>query len=93
MYIVPTLGSFYQVGFVATNSTNSTIPDGAVTTGFNWYGKSAAYVNYSDFQLQFWAVGTNTTGLWQMVWNAQASIIPVDNFPVVIKKTVEETTL
>lgn len=35
LYIIPTSGSYEQVGFV---STNGTAPTGAVTTGFAWFG-------------------------------------------------------
>lgn len=86
LYIVPTNGSFTQVGF----STNTSVPTGGVTTGFGWYGKSVAYAaSDSDYQLRFWATNTTTTGVFALYWNANtvATDTPVGAFPVAIKST------
>ncbi|TVY21456.1 hypothetical protein LARI1_G000618 [Lachnellula arida] len=87
LYIVPTSGSFTQVGF----STNTSLPTGAVTTGFGWYGKSVAYAtNSSEYELSFWASNTTTTGVYGLYWNANTAVgndNPTGAFPVAIKST------
>ena len=86
MYIVPTSGSFTQVGFTSTSS-NSSLPSGAVTTGFGWFGTSVAYVaNASDYELMFWAASTNVTGIYALYWDAFGT--PTNgSFPVALKST------
>ncbi|TVY46607.1 hypothetical protein LOCC1_G001842 [Lachnellula occidentalis] len=86
LYIVPTNGSFTQVGF----ATNTSVPTGGVTTGFGWYGKSVAYAaSESDYQLRFWAANTTTTGVYALYWNDNTAVTePIDGaFPVAIKST------
>jgi hypothetical protein len=86
LYIIPTSGSFAQVGFVDPNDT-STAPTGAVTTGFTFFGTNVAYVgNDSSIQLQFWAQETNTTDVWALMWNA-AGIAEDRSIPVTLKST------
>lgn len=91
LYIVPTSGSFTQVGFyessnsstyhaftdlalqtqLTLSSPGSTLPTGAVTTGFTLFGASLAYqATDGSLELQFWAQATNTTGVWELIWNA-----------------------
>lgn len=89
LYIVPTSGSFTQVGFYDSSSSStyhafpyptlqltllspgSTLPTGAVTTGFTLFGTSLAYqATDGSFELQFWGQATNTTGVWELIWNA-----------------------
>ncbi|TVY29639.1 hypothetical protein LHYA1_G001017 [Lachnellula hyalina] len=90
LYIVPTNGTFTQVGFAA----NSSVPTGGVTTGFGWYGKSVAYAaSDSDYQLRFWATNTTTTGIYALYWNdnTATSDTPEGAFPVAIKSTPPPT--
>ena len=62
LYIVPTNGSYAQVGFV---STSGKVPTGGVTTGFSWFGTQVAYAaSASDYELMFWATPTNTTDIY-----------------------------
>ncbi|KAH8782454.1 hypothetical protein BGZ57DRAFT_239107 [Hyaloscypha finlandica] len=87
MYIVPTTGSFTQVGF---SSSNDTLPTDAVTTGFTFFGTSVAYAaSDSDYEMMFWATATNTTGIYALYWNAAASNDDIVNgsFPVTVKAT------
>jgi hypothetical protein len=90
MYIVPTTNSFQQVGFVDLNgdsNSSSSAPDGATTTGFKWYGTTVAYTTEdSQYEMQFWAVTTNITGLYTLHWNSNGSLH--DNAtPVTVKST------
>jgi hypothetical protein len=42
-----------------------------VTTGFTLFGRALAYQSTDGpFELQFWARATNTTGVWELFWNA-----------------------
>jgi hypothetical protein len=87
LYIVPTTGSFTQVGFA---SSNDSMPTGAVTTGFAFFGTSVAYTaSDSDYELMFWASATNTSGIWALYWNAAAAASDMINgsFPVTVKTT------
>jgi hypothetical protein len=84
MYITTTSGSFTQVGFLSSNDTSAT---GEVTSGFTWFGNSVAYAsNNSDYQMQFWATSTNTTGIWRLMWNA-AGQLESSSVPVVLKSS------
>lgn len=87
LYIVPTTGSFAQAGFVSA-SDNSSAPDGAVTTGFTWYGSTVAYAaSDSDYQSMFWANVTEDPSVWELIWNAASTDLPTGSFPVTLKKT------
>lgn len=82
LYITPTPDRFEQVGFAAL----SNIPAGGVTTGFTLFGRSVAYApSESNYQLGFWALATNTTGVYGLHWNA--GMIVEGAFPVTIKST------
>jgi hypothetical protein len=66
LYIVPTDGAFEQVGFTGNASA---VPAGGTTTGFSWFGTSVAFAgSESDFEMAFWAVNTDTAGLWSLYW-------------------------
>lgn len=86
LYITPTSGSFTQVGFVT--STNTSLPTGAVTTGFSWFGKNAAYDDPSGaVNLFYWAEPvSDTDGLWRLMWN-QAGTPSNGSVPVTLKNT------
>ncbi|KAH8588999.1 hypothetical protein B0O99DRAFT_342394 [Bisporella sp. PMI_857] len=83
-YIVPTDGSFEQAGFAANASA---VPAGGKTTGFSWFGTSVAFAgSESDFEMAFWAVNTNTTGIWSLYWSKNNT--NVDNsVSIVLKST------
>lgn len=84
IYIVPSSGSFAQVGF---SSSNDSLPTGAVTTGFTWFGNSVAFVgNNSNFELQFWANATTEAGIYALYWNSGGTVIS-GAFPVTLKRT------
>ncbi|KAH7407625.1 hypothetical protein BKA64DRAFT_706033 [Cadophora sp. MPI-SDFR-AT-0126] len=86
MYIIPTSGSFSQVGY----STNASLPDGAVNVGFSLFGKSVAYsASDSDLELMFWAANSTTNGVYGLYWDAsaEASAIPDGALPVTVKTT------
>lgn len=51
---------YSQVGF------SSDAPSGAATTGFSFYGGAVAYG--SDLEQAFWAVDTDTAGIWALYW-------------------------
>ncbi|CZR69398.1 uncharacterized protein PAC_19298 [Phialocephala subalpina] len=90
MYIVPTSGSFTQVGFA---SSNSTLPTGAVTTGFSFFGTNVAYAASSvDYELQFWANATTTDGIYALYWNAASTDVPSGAFSVTVKTTAPTVT-
>jgi len=85
IYIVPTSGEFTQVGFA---SSNDSLPTGAVTTGFSFYGTAVAYAaSESDYELMFWANATNTSGIYALYWNAGSNDTLDGAFPVTIKTT------
>ncbi|KAK0116913.1 hypothetical protein ONS96_012759 [Cadophora gregata f. sp. sojae] len=87
MYIVPTSGSFSQVGY----SSDGYLPDGAVNVGFSLFGTSVAYsASESDLELMFWAENSTTDGVYGLYWDASAetSAIPDGALPVVVKTTV-----
>ena len=74
MYIVP--GSYAQVGFV---SSAASVPTGGTTTGFSWYGTVVAYAaSASNWELKFNAESTNTTGVWQLMWNDAGTDLSTD---------------
>ncbi|KAF4629955.1 hypothetical protein G7Y89_g8183 [Cudoniella acicularis] len=82
MYILPSSGAFSQVGF----ATNSSLPDGAVDTGFAWFGTSVAYAaSESDYELMFWGLNTTTDGVYGLYWNGGA--ITDGAFPITLKST------
>ncbi|PVH70989.1 hypothetical protein DL98DRAFT_540402 [Cadophora sp. DSE1049] len=84
IYIIPTSGSFTQVGF----STEPSLPTGAVDTGFAFFGKSVAYAaSDSDYQLSFWGNATTTDGVYALYWNGGDSSIPEGAFAVTVKST------
>jgi hypothetical protein len=86
MYIVPTDDSFTQVGFASSNS--SSLPTGAVTTGFAFFGTSVAYAESdSNYELMFWGNTTTTDGVYALYWNAGSSSAPTASFAVTVKIT------
>ncbi|KFY37259.1 hypothetical protein V494_04840 [Pseudogymnoascus sp. VKM F-4513 (FW-928)] len=69
LYIVPTDRTFEQVGFYSIN--NSSLPTGAVTTGFVLFGNYLSYIaSDGTMQQQFWAQATDIAGTWKLMWNA-----------------------
>ncbi|KFY13666.1 hypothetical protein V492_03118 [Pseudogymnoascus sp. VKM F-4246] len=69
LYIVPTDRTFEQVGFYSSN--NSSLPTGAVTTGFVLFGNYLSYIaSDGTMQQQFWAQATDIAGTWKLMWNA-----------------------
>ncbi|KAH8585413.1 hypothetical protein B0O99DRAFT_679416 [Bisporella sp. PMI_857] len=84
MYIIPTSSSTEQVGFVTSNGTT---PTGAATTGFTWFGTTLAYITSDgNYEMKFWAVATNETDLWSLVWNSDGALIE-NATPVTLKRT------
>jgi hypothetical protein len=82
MYIVPTNGSFSAVGFA------SSLPTGAVDTGFAFFGTNVAYAaSSSNYKLLFWGSNTSVSGIYQLNWNAAATTLPDSAFPVTVKTT------
>lgn len=82
LYIITTSGAFDQVGFEATNGT---LPTGAVTTGFTWYGKAAAYqTTAGDLEMQFWALTTNESDVWSLMWNTDGAK-QTGGFPIALR--------
>lgn len=70
-YIVPTTNSFAQAGFYSSNSSNSSLPTGGVTTGFMLFGNYLAYLaSDGTLEQQFWAQATDTDGTWKLMWNS-----------------------
>lgn len=83
LYIVTTSGAFEQVGFVAPNGT---LPTGAVTTGFTWYGMAAAYeTSAGDMEMRFWATTTNETDVWSLMWNTDGDK-QTGGFPIALRR-------
>jgi hypothetical protein len=84
LYIITTSGSFSQVGFLPANDTAA---GGETISGLTFYGTNVAYAaSDSDYQMQFWATSTNTTGVWQLMWNANGKL-ESNSVPVVLKST------
>ncbi|KAK2625166.1 hypothetical protein QTJ16_005535 [Diplocarpon rosae] len=84
LYIIPTSGTFAQIGFAA----NDSLPEGAVNTGFGFYGSAVAYAaSESDYQLSFWAKATSTRGVFGLYWKATGTSRPNGAFPVTVKNT------
>lgn len=83
LYIITTPGSIAPVGFVPQGAE---VPTGAVTNGFTWFGTQAAYISDDQLEMQFWAVATNETGIWSLVWNADGELIE-NATPVNLKNT------
>jgi hypothetical protein len=76
MNIVPTNGSFTQVRF--TSTSGNSLPTGATTSGFGWFGTSVAYAaSSSEYKLMFWAVSTNITGIYVLYWNTDGTLLSV----------------
>jgi hypothetical protein len=85
MYIVATTGSYAAVGFA---DSTDTLPTGAVTTGFAFFGTSVAYAaSESDYEMMFWASNSSTSGVYALYWNAAATSLPDGAFPVTVKTT------
>ena len=89
LYIVPTDGSFSQVGFYSS-SGNSSLPTGGTTTGFILFGNYLSYIaSDGTMEQQFWAQATDTEGTWKLMWNAGGEGgITADGYtitPVIIK--------
>lgn len=80
-YIVTTSGAYKQAGFVEANSS---LPSGAVKTGFMKYGAYVMYLDDDTMLSEFWAQETNTTGLWALKWNVDGSS-QTDSVPVALK--------
>ncbi|GAM34490.1 hypothetical protein TCE0_015r02103 [Talaromyces pinophilus] len=80
-YIVTTSGAYEQVGFVEANSS---LPSGAVKTGFMTYGAYIMYLDNSTMLSEFWAQATNTTGVWALKWN-EDGLSRTDSVPVSLK--------
>jgi hypothetical protein len=85
LFIVPTDGSFAAVGFA---DSSTTLPTGAVTTGFTFFGTNVAYAaSDSDYQLMFWGANTSTSGIYALYWNEASTSLPDGAFPVTVKTT------
>lgn len=84
LYINPSSGAFDSVGFVNTTDATS---DGAVTSGFIFYGKNVMYQDSTGImQAKFWATKTDQADVWILKWNSDGA--SQDNsVPVAIKST------
>jgi hypothetical protein len=80
-YIVNTSGAYEQAGFVEANSS---LPSGAVKTGFMTYGAYIMYLDNNTMLSEFWAETTNTIGVWALKWNEDGSS-RTDSVPVSLK--------
>ena len=69
-YIVDTADAFSPVGFVLSNET---APSGAETVGFTLYGSDVVFKSGSTLQAQFWAMATNATDEWEIMWNVNGT--------------------
>ncbi|CZR67929.1 uncharacterized protein PAC_17828 [Phialocephala subalpina] len=78
-YIIP--DGYQQAGF-AKNS--SVVPSGAATTGFRFYGSAVAYS--SELEQAFWAVDTNTTGIYALYWGLVNSNVE-NSTSIILKST------
>ncbi|KAF2807958.1 uncharacterized protein BDZ99DRAFT_464860 [Mytilinidion resinicola] len=68
MYIDTTSDAFQPVGFT---STNSSLSDGQVTSGFGLYGGWAMHLaDDGTVEMGFYAVETNVTDVYEVLWNA-----------------------
>lgn len=86
LYIIPTEGSFAQVGY----TTAASLPTGAVNVGFTLFGKTIAYsASESDLEMTFWAANSTTDGVYGLYWDAAAApdSIPEGAKPVTVKTT------
>ncbi|PBP19048.1 hypothetical protein BUE80_DR010096 [Diplocarpon rosae] len=82
LYIIPTSGTFAQIGFAATDA----LPEGAVNTGFAYYGSDVAYAaDTSNYQLSFWVKPTSTRGVFGLYWKADGATQPDGAFAVTVK--------
>lgn len=57
------------MGFYTEGSSNVSTSD-IITTGFKAYGSTAMVSIDGTFYTEWYAVPTNTTGLWYLGWNA-----------------------
>lgn len=77
-YIVTSDDAFEPSGFATSNTT---VPDGAVTDGFIIYGSQVMYNSGTTYEAQFWAVPQNGTDEAQIYWNedgaSQDGAVPV----------------
>jgi hypothetical protein len=90
LYINPTSNSFDQIGFYSSSNSSTTLPTGAVTTGFSLFGSALSYQDSAgSLEMQFSAMQTNTTDVWRLMWNAGGQGgVTVDGFaitPVTLK--------
>ncbi|KAF2971890.1 hypothetical protein GQX73_g1725 [Xylaria multiplex] len=76
-YIVPSSSEHQVVGF------NTTLPDGAATTGFVIYGRTVEYATETTYESQFYA-RNSSTGIWSLWWNSNSTSVD-DGVPVVLK--------
>jgi hypothetical protein len=57
------------------------MPSGAETSGFRTYGNDVTYMNGTNLEAQFWALATDATDEWEIVWNSdgtkEAGAVPV----------------
>lgn len=82
-YIVDTADAFSPVGFVISNET---APSGAQTVGFTLYGSDVVFKSGSTLQAQFWAMATNATDEWEIMWNVNGTSQD-GSVPVTLKTT------
>ncbi len=82
LYIVDSDASFAAAGFITNNST---VPSGAVTSGFRLFGGQLVYLDSNGtMEAQFWATTTSSTGVWSLMWNS-AGTSEDNSVPVAIK--------
>lgn len=94
LYLVNTTGAYDPVGFSPVgNATNSSMPTGAQTSGFGWYGHTLAWVNSDgDYETLFYASNSTTSGTYNLLWN-QPNQFSSDAVPVTIKSTAPSKRL
>ncbi|KAL9106233.1 MAG: hypothetical protein Q9227_008701 [Pyrenula ochraceoflavens] len=97
-FIKPDDSATTQAGFMSSNSTIGS-DTSTVTDGWIWYGtqlQNKVASGDGSIRSQFWAVETNQTGLFSLVWNSAVTSV-TNGIPVAIKltppvKTNTETT-
>ncbi|KAF2495701.1 hypothetical protein BU16DRAFT_510716 [Lophium mytilinum] len=68
MYINTSSDAFQPIGFT---STNSSLSDGQVSSGFGLYGGWAMHLaDDGTVEMSFYAVETNVTDVYEVMWNA-----------------------
>ena len=82
-YIITTVNAFSPVGFI---SSNETAPSGVETIGFTLYGSDVMFISGSTLEAQFWAMATNTTDEWEIMWNVNGANQD-GSVPVTLKTT------